>query len=94
MLKDHVRHIPISEFKANCLEIVRAVEQRKLPRVVVTRRGKPVAELLPPAAEVPSLWGAMEDSISIPQGVDLTEPFFEETWEPYLGEPEGTKTKR
>jgi hypothetical protein len=37
-----------SAFKARCLEVFKALETRKLARVVVTRRGRPVAELVPP----------------------------------------------
>lgn len=32
------------------------------------------------------LWGSMKDEITILPDVDLTQPFFTETWEPYLGD--------
>jgi hypothetical protein len=72
--------ISVTEFKARCLAIFDDLEARRLKRVVVTRRRKPVAELTPPAVEVPSLWGCMRGTVHIPPGVDLTEPSDEE-WE-------------
>lgn len=44
----------------------------------MTRRGKPVAELVPPRTRVRSLWGAMRGSVEIAPGVDLTEPVLDE----------------
>lgn len=34
----------------------------------------------------PGLWGSMKNEITISVGVDLTQPFFTEAWEPYLGD--------
>ncbi len=70
--------ISASAFKAKCLAIFNDLEGRKISRVIVTKRGKPVAELLPPRTEVPSLWGAHRGSVKIAPGVDLTEPVLEE----------------
>ena len=70
--------VSVSEFKARCLALFKALEARKLTRIVVTRRGKPVAELVPPAAAVPSLWGAHPGSVKVAPGVDLTEPVLDE----------------
>jgi len=82
MLKDNVRHIPISEFKANCLEIMRAVEQRKLPRVIVTRRGKPVAELSAMPSATSGLHGCLKGRAKGPPGFDLTKPILDVPWDP------------
>ncbi len=41
--------IPISEFKATCLAVLERVRQSGQP-VLVTRRGVPVAEIVPPSA--------------------------------------------
>ena len=43
-------------------------------KVAVTRRGKPVAEVTPPRAGPPDLWGAMRGSARVPPEVDLTHP--------------------
>ena len=38
--------IPISKFKASCTSIVARVQATQTP-IVITRRGKPVAEIIP-----------------------------------------------
>lgn len=45
---DDVLRVSASEFKARCLAIFRDLEARRVGRVLVTRRGRPVAELTPP----------------------------------------------
>ena len=77
-MEDSVVTISATEFKARCLALFKELEARKLTRVVVTRRGRPVAELVPPRAAVPSLWGAMRGSVKVAPGVDLTEPVLDE----------------
>lgn len=78
--------VSASVFKARCLELFKALEARKLTRVTVTRRGKPVAELVPPrAAEPVSLWGAHAGSVIVAPGVDLTEPVLDEPLDAELG---------
>lgn len=67
-----------SEFKRKCLAVMRDLEARKLSRVVVTRRGKPVAELRPTKRKVPSLWGCMRGMAILPPDLDLTAPILEE----------------
>jgi antitoxin (DNA-binding transcriptional repressor) of toxin-antitoxin stability system len=70
--------ISATEFKAKCLALFKALEKRKISRVIVTKRGKPVAELKPPGTKVPSLWGAHPGSAVAAPGVDLTEPVLDE----------------
>lgn len=87
MLNDHVMDMPTSEltisaseFKAKCLDILKRLGDRRLRKVIVTRRGKPVAELTPPtidAGTVASLHGCMKGSVIIPPGFDLVAPIFE-----------------
>jgi len=67
-----------SEFKRKCLAVMRDLEARKLSRVVVTRRGKPVAELRPTKRKVPSLWGCMRGTVNLPPNFDLTAPVLDE----------------
>jgi antitoxin (DNA-binding transcriptional repressor) of toxin-antitoxin stability system len=70
--------IGASAFKARCLEIFKALEARKLTRVTVTRRGRPVAELKPPQPERASVWGCMRGTVVVAPGVDLTDPVLDE----------------
>jgi prevent-host-death family protein len=44
-----VEKIAISEFKARCLEILERVRRTGRP-ILITRRGEPVAEVVPPSA--------------------------------------------
>ena len=42
-----MKEVAISEFKAKCLALIDEVQKTKQP-LRITRRGKPVAELIPP----------------------------------------------
>jgi prevent-host-death family protein len=61
-----VREVAISEFKAKCLSLLDQVNKTKTP-LRVTRRGKAVAEVFPPATrpEEEDWIGSMSDSIEI-----------------------------
>jgi prevent-host-death family protein len=56
-------HIGAGEFKAKCLKLLDEV-QRQRKQVVITKRGKPVAKLVPiterPASFIGSMKGTME----------------------------------
>jgi antitoxin (DNA-binding transcriptional repressor) of toxin-antitoxin stability system len=77
--------IPVSEFKAKCLSVLDQIEQRKIRRVVLTRRGKPLAEIGPVKGKRAPLWGAHRGQIEFVEGVDLTEPATDEPWDAELG---------
>jgi len=69
--------ISASEFKAKCLELLDRVGRRELTQLTITKRGKPVAVVSPPAAkaaEVEELHGFLRGSVVIPAGLDLTAP--------------------
>jgi prevent-host-death family protein len=73
--------IPISKFKATCLAVLERV-RRTGRRVVVTRFGEPIAEVVPPtpAAREPEWLGAMRGRGSI--RADLVLPVVQaEEWE-------------
>jgi prevent-host-death family protein len=61
-----VRSIAISEFKATCLAVLEQV-RRTGTSIVVTRRGVPIAEVIPPsiAASGNSWLGAMSATATI-----------------------------
>lgn len=75
------RSISASEFKATCLDILKQLDEHKLQRVVITRRGRPVAVLTPPeshADAIDGLHGFMRGSVTVPNGFDLTAPILDD----------------
>jgi len=58
------RMIKASEFKAKCLAVLDEVERTR-QSVVITKRGKPVAKLVPHAAKKRELWGLLKDELFI-----------------------------
>lgn len=58
------RIIKASEFKAKCLAVLDEVERTR-QRVVITKRGKPVAELVPHAPKKRNAWGILKDELFI-----------------------------
>ncbi len=65
-MKSNLKEVPISEFKAKCLALLEQVRLTRKP-ILVTRFGKPVAEIVPPSAvqDRASWIGSMKDSIEI-----------------------------
>jgi antitoxin (DNA-binding transcriptional repressor) of toxin-antitoxin stability system len=76
-MTEAVLEIGVTEFKAKCSGLLTALEKRSYKKVVVTRRGKPVAELTPPIIEEPDIYGCMAGRVRIGPGVDLTQPVLE-----------------
>jgi prevent-host-death family protein len=56
--------IPAAVFKAECLRLMDEVARTGQP-VVITKHGKPVAQLVPVPAEPSSLFGYMKNTVSI-----------------------------
>ena len=75
-----VESIAISEFKATCLAVLERV-RRTGTSVLVTRRGVPVAEIIPPSpATVGTDWlGSMRTTATIVD--DLVAPIASDEWE-------------
>ena len=59
-----MKEVAISEFKAKCLAVLDEVERSRQP-VVITKRGKPIAELVPHTAKKRELWGILKDELFI-----------------------------
>ncbi len=57
-----MKEIPAAKFKEQCLAILDDVEEEG---IVITKRGKPVAKLLPIRAESADLIGALKDKLRI-----------------------------
>lgn len=58
------RYVAAAEFKANCLRLMDEVAQQRRP-IVITKRGKPVAKLVPVEPEPIDLFGRMAGTIKI-----------------------------
>lgn len=54
--------IPAGEFKARCLELMDEVRDRHL-EIVITKRGKPVAKLVPIEEEPPAIFGFLKGTV-------------------------------
>jgi len=60
-----MKEVAISEFKAKCLALLDQVQKTKKP-ILVTRFGKPVAEVVPHAPTAPADWmGSMKGRMEI-----------------------------
>jgi antitoxin (DNA-binding transcriptional repressor) of toxin-antitoxin stability system len=80
--------ISVTEFKAKCLDILGQISRHEVERLVITKRGKPVAMVVPPPAEagsVESLYGLLKGTVIIPPDFDLTEPVLDEPFDAELG---------
>jgi prevent-host-death family protein len=58
--------VPAGEFKARCLKLMDEVQATRRP-LVITKRGKPVAKLVPVAESEPlrSIFGCMKGTVTI-----------------------------
>ncbi len=75
--------IPATQFKAKCLAILDTV-QRKRTTVIISKRGKPVAKLVPIDNEpIPSLYGSMKGTGR--EIGDIVSPI-EDVWDATLDE--------
>jgi antitoxin (DNA-binding transcriptional repressor) of toxin-antitoxin stability system len=80
-----VLEVSATAFKARCLSIFKDLEARRVTRVLVTRRGRAVAELIPPRTELPTLWGAHRGSVEVAPGIDLTAPVVDDALDAATG---------
>ena len=68
--------LSVSEFKAKCLSVMQDVNKQK-KRVIITKRGKPIAEVIPHESENYEI--PLEDTVVF-MG-DILAPVAEEDWE-------------
>ena len=81
---DETETIGVSEFKPRSLELIERVASGRIRRLVLTRRGRPVAALVPVDQEPVELWGSLRELMEPASRVDLTEPTGEE-WDAERG---------
>jgi antitoxin (DNA-binding transcriptional repressor) of toxin-antitoxin stability system len=77
MTKKREKTLSVGAFNLRSVAIIDDVASGRIDRVVLTRRGRPVAALIPIGDTLPDPWGAMRGSIRVMPGVDLTEPIGE-----------------
>ena len=59
-----LRHIAAADFKAHCLKLLDEVARRRRP-VIVTKRGKPIAKLVPVEEDSIDIFGRMAGTVTI-----------------------------
>lgn len=73
--------LSVTDFKARCLELFDRLQDGRLDRIDVTRRGKLVAVVESPArhdeADARCVHGSMASMTIIPDDFDLTAPVFD-----------------
>ena len=74
---DDNQHVAATEFKAKCLRLMDEVAQQRRP-IIITKRGKPVAKLVPVEPEPIDLFGRMAGTIKIVG--DIINPIEDAGW--------------
>jgi prevent-host-death family protein len=59
-----MKTIAAGEFKARCLQVMEDVRTKRTP-VLITKRGKPLAKLVPPDDKPPDVLGRLAGKIEI-----------------------------
>jgi prevent-host-death family protein len=59
-----MKTIAAGEFKARCLKVMEEVRTKRVP-VLITKRGKPLAKLVPPDDKPPDIFGRLAGKIEI-----------------------------
>ncbi len=63
-MKNSCHTIAAGEFKAKCLQLMEDVKEKNAC-FTITKRGKPIAQLIPMEDKPLNLFGALEDSVTI-----------------------------
>ena len=85
-MRKHQTSIGVTEFKAKCLSLIEDVSSGKTDQVILLKRNRPVARVVPVKQETnPPLWGALKGTVTVTPGVGLTVP---------TGEPWGADATR
>jgi prevent-host-death family protein len=82
--------IPAAQFKAECLKLMDLVQKTRVP-VVITKHGRPVAQLAPISLDSESLFGYMKDTMKIEGDVIAA---VDEKWSVLSGDEDNLYTKR
>ena len=71
------KQVTAASFKANCLRLMDEVAQRRVP-IIITKRGKPVAKLVPLDDKPIDIFGRMAGTIKIVG--DIVSPIDDVEW--------------
>jgi len=66
-----MKTIPAGEFKARCLRVMEEVKKYRTP-VVITKKGRPVAKLVPPDAPAADVFGCMAGTAKITGDIEAS----------------------
>ena len=66
-----MRSMPAGEFKARCLRVMEEVKKYRTP-VVITKKGRPVAKLVPADGPAPDVFGCMAGTARIVGDVEAS----------------------
>ena len=70
--------VSATEFKATCLELMNDIDSRKVDGIIVTKRGRPVARMVPiddPKLDrFAQMHGCMKGSVTLPPDFDWDAP--------------------
>ncbi len=89
--------ISVTDFKATCLAVLEQIRTHTLKRVVVTKHGKTIAEILPPASPKPkgkhdwNPFAHLAERVVLPPGFDPTAPAMQDEWSSWDDESSGSK---
>lgn len=75
-MRTAAQQVPAGEFKAKCLKLMEEVNMKHI-KIVITKRGNPIAKLVPIDDTPTNLFGCMKGSVTI-QG-DIISPI-DVTW--------------
>lgn len=76
----HLKEITmaVADFKAKCLQVMKDLEERRIEKVTVTRRGKPIARLTGVGEKLAPAFGSMRGTIHFAPNFDPSEPTCDE----------------
>ena len=76
-----MKEMAAGEFKAKCLMIMDQVQKTGEP-VLITKRGKAVAKLVPAPSASEDIFDYMKGKVTIPDDLDIVSPIIpEDEWE-------------
>ena len=76
-----MKEMAAGEFKAKCLMVMDRVQKTGEP-VLITKRGKPVAQLVPAPNRHEDIFDYMKGKVTIPDDLDIVGPIIpEDEWE-------------